>query len=66
MRRHECRLTKQCLSLMTGVNRLTLRRIEAGEANPTMDVMLKIACGLGLPLSELIAKGETGKPPAER
>lgn len=43
---------------MVGINRLTLRKIEAGEANPTMDVMLKISQGLDVPLSNLVLEGE--------
>ena len=65
MQRAVCNLTKERLSLMVGINRLTLRRIESGDANPTLDVMYRISEGLGVPLSELIAQAEeaeTGLP----
>ena len=58
MQRAVCNLTKERLSLMVGINRLTLRRIESGDANPTLDVMYRISEGLGVPLSELIAQAE--------
>ncbi len=58
MQRAACGLTKQRLSLMVGVNRITLRKIEQGEANPTLDVLRKIADGLETPLHTLIAAGE--------
>ena len=57
-KRAVCNLTKERLSLMVGINRLTLRRIESGDANPTLDVMYRISEGLGVPLSELIAQAE--------
>lgn len=59
--REESGLTKERLALMVGINRLTLRRIEAGEANPTLDVIQRIAKGLDAPLSELMAEAETDK-----
>ena len=58
MQRAVCNLTKERLSLMVGINRLTLRRIESGDANPTLDVMYRISEGLGVPLSEFIAQAE--------
>ncbi|MCB7037896.1 helix-turn-helix domain-containing protein [Eggerthella sinensis] len=59
--REECGLTKERLALMVGINRLTLRRIEAGDANPTLDVIQRIAKGLDTPLSELMAEAEADK-----
>ena len=61
MQRAVCNLTKERLSLMVGINRLTLRRIESGDANPTLDVMYRISEGLGVPLSELIAQAEEAR-----
>lgn len=57
-RRNECGLSKQSLSLMIGINRLTLRRIEAGEANPTLDVLRKLAGGLDISLAKLFLQAE--------
>lgn len=66
-RRTACGLSKQKLALMVDVNRLTIRRIESGDANPTLDVLLRIAEGLDIPLSELLdsaerASGDTDTP----
>lgn len=47
-------MTKQQLSLMVDVNRLTLRKIEQGEGNPTLDVLLRISDGLDVPFSDLV------------
>lgn len=43
---------------MIGINRLTLRKIERGDANPRLDILLKIAHGLNVPLSTLFLEGE--------
>lgn len=42
------------LALMVGVNRNYLRDIEFGRANPTIDVIVKIADGLNIPVWELM------------
>lgn len=57
-RREECDLTKERFALMIGINRLTLRRIEAGNANPTLDVIQRIAKGFDVPLSRLMVEAE--------
>lgn len=57
-RRIECGLSKQRFALMVGMNRLTLHNIESGKANPTLDVLLRIADGLDVSLSSLAAEGE--------
>ncbi|CAK7017498.1 MAG: hypothetical protein PEGG_00714 [Paraeggerthella hongkongensis] len=46
------------LALMVGINRNYLRNIEFGRANPTVDVMAKIADGLDIPLWELMTPDE--------
>ncbi|WP_139652422.1 helix-turn-helix domain-containing protein [Raoultibacter phocaeensis] len=43
------------LALMIGVNRNYLRNIELGRANPTLDIIMKIADGLGLAIWELMS-----------
>lgn len=53
-RRREVGLTMQQLCLMTGVNRLTLRKIETGLGNPTLDILMKLADGMGASFVELV------------
>ena len=50
------------LALMVGINRNYLRNIEFGRANPTIDVILKIADGLSVPVWELMTPDESAKP----
>ena len=54
--RKACGLTQEQLSLMVNVNRLTLRRIESGTANPTLNVLLKLSDGLGTSFPKLVEK----------
>ncbi|MDO4400699.1 MAG: helix-turn-helix transcriptional regulator [Coriobacteriia bacterium] len=61
-RRRICGLSKQKLALMIGINRLTLRRIEEGIGNPTLDVLLKICDGLDTSLASLTARAEGREP----
>ena len=58
MRRAKENLGKERFALMVGVNRLTLRKIEAGVANPQLDILMRIASGLNVSLSKLFAEGE--------
>lgn len=51
-------LNKQQLSLMVGVNRLSIRLIERGEANPTVDMLLKLTRGLGVSLADIMVETE--------
>lgn len=57
-RRAEANISQTTFALIVNLSRLTLRRIEQGEANPTMDVMLSVARGLDMPLSALVNEGE--------
>lgn len=58
MRRAKEDLGKAQFANMIGINRLTLRKIEEGVANPQLDILLKIADGLDVPLSTLFLEGE--------
>ncbi|MBE6471598.1 MAG: helix-turn-helix transcriptional regulator [Coriobacteriaceae bacterium] len=58
LRRKECELSKQRFALMIGISRVTLRRIEDGTGNPTVDILLKVAEGLGTDLYTLIHRAE--------
>lgn len=57
-KREAAGLNKQQLSLMVGVNRLSIRLIECGEANPTIDMLLKITRGLGISLADVMVETE--------
>ena len=58
MRRAKENLGKERFALMIGINRLTLRKIEAGTANPQLDIVMRIASGLNVSLSALFAEAE--------
>lgn len=53
------KLSLEQLSRLTGVSKSMLGQIERGEVNPTISILWKIAGGLKLPFSELIARTET-------
>lgn len=46
-------LSQQKLALMISVERSYLAKVELGQKNPSLDVLEKIAHGLGVTLSEL-------------
>ncbi|MDP5273634.1 helix-turn-helix domain-containing protein [Chengkuizengella axinellae] len=46
-------LSMEGLANQIGVSKLTLGKIERGEANPTLSVLWKIASGLSVPLTSL-------------
>ena len=46
-------LSKTTFALMIGVSRLYLGNIESGAANPTVDVLERMADGLGTSVSAL-------------
>ncbi|MBM7646664.1 transcriptional regulator with XRE-family HTH domain [Scopulibacillus daqui] len=52
--RNEKKLSLNELAEMTDVSKLTLGKIERGEANPTLAIMWKIAKGLSVPLTALL------------
>ena len=51
--REESNLTQEQLALMTGVGRSYLAKVEAGNRNATIDIMEKVALGLGVTLGQL-------------
>ena len=57
-KRREANLSKQQLALMAGTSRLTLRRIEIGEANPTINLLLRLAQALGSSLADIAVMAE--------
>ncbi|OXS35363.1 helix-turn-helix transcriptional regulator [Streptomyces sp. XY006] len=46
--------TQEQLHLAAGISRFTLQEIEAGRANPTLRLLLRIARELDTPLSSLV------------
>ncbi len=52
-------LSLEKLSRRSGVSRAMLGQIELGQSAPTVNVVWKIACGLGVPFSALLAGNAT-------
>lgn len=51
--RKENGLTQERLALMVNIQQSYLSRLEAGDRNPSFDLLVKIADALGMTLSEL-------------
>lgn len=58
--RADNKLTLDELAARSGVSRAMLSKVERGEKSPTLPVVVRIAKGLAIPLSQLI--GEIPKP----
>ena len=56
--RQQRRLTLDALAERSGVSRAMLSKIERGENNPTLVVVVKVALGLGVTTSQLIGVEE--------
>lgn len=52
--RREKGLTQQTLSDTTGIHVTQIRRYEAGKAEPTLEILRKLARGLGVPGDALL------------
>lgn len=52
-------ISLESLANEIGVSKLTLIKIEGGEANPTLSVIWKIANGLNIPVSSLLSMEST-------
>lgn len=52
--RREKGLTQQTLSDTTGIHVSQIRRYEAGKAEPTLEILRKLARGLGIPGDALL------------
>lgn len=50
-------MSMEALAKQIGVSKLTLLKIERGEANPTLSVIWKIANGLHMPIASLLSVG---------
>ena len=53
-KRRAAKINKRQLSLMIGLSRLTIRKIETGVTNPSLDVLLRITQGVGVSLAEVL------------
>ncbi len=49
-------MTQEQLSVASGVHRVTIARIETGEASPMAETLKRIADALGVSMDELIDK----------
>ncbi|KIL51422.1 hypothetical protein KP77_09340 [Jeotgalibacillus alimentarius] len=56
--RKERELTLENLADLTGVSKLTLGKIERGEANPSLAIIWKVANGLRIPISSLLVENQ--------
>ena len=56
--REASQLSQKALAEQSGVPRPTIAHLESGQANPTLSVALKVARALGIPLDDLVDKGE--------
>ncbi|WP_173915324.1 helix-turn-helix domain-containing protein [Halobacillus sp. Marseille-Q1614] len=54
--RNERGISLQQLTELTEVSKLTLGKIERGEANPSLTIIWKIANGLNIPISSLLVE----------
>ncbi|WP_404407118.1 helix-turn-helix domain-containing protein [Jeotgalibacillus malaysiensis] len=56
--RKEKEITLEETADLTGVSKLTLGKIERGEANPSLTIIWKIANGLRIPISSLMVENQ--------
>ncbi|MEU5897871.1 MULTISPECIES: helix-turn-helix transcriptional regulator [Streptomyces] len=52
--RLQANMTQERVSLMTGVDRSSVVRIEQGQQSPTLDTLIRIADAIGVPLRDLV------------
>jgi transcriptional regulator with XRE-family HTH domain len=57
--RERRKLSKYVVSKRSGVSQSMLSLVERGLRNPTMELMLRIADGIGVDLSNLVKKAQT-------
>lgn len=56
--REKERLSQERLGLMTGISRQYLIKIEHGVANPTVELLYRIACGLGTKMTRILDEAD--------
>jgi len=57
-RRHEVELTQEMLANETDLHQRWISNVETGKRNPSYGSLRRLAAGLGLTASELIARAE--------
>ena len=57
--RERRKLSKYVVSKRSGVSQSMLSLVERGLRNPTMELMLRMADGIGVDLSSLVKKAQT-------
>jgi transcriptional regulator with XRE-family HTH domain len=63
------RMTLADLARVTGISISTLSRLETGGRKPTLELLLRVARGIGVPLDDLVTdrgSRETGRMPLTR
>jgi transcriptional regulator with XRE-family HTH domain len=58
-RRIRLQVTQETLALLTGVSLRTIKQLEAGKGNPTLETIQKLADALGLELQLTIKNTST-------
>ena len=58
-RRIRLQVTQETLTLLTGVSLRTIKQLEAGKGNPTLETIQKLADALGLELQLTIKNTST-------
>jgi transcriptional regulator with XRE-family HTH domain len=56
--REQAGLSQQALAEQSGVPRPTIAHLESGQANPTLNVVLRVASALGVTIDGLVDPGE--------
>ena len=59
-------LSVAALADRSGVSRAMIAKIESGEAQPTAALLGRLSGGLGISLSVLVARAESGEDPVKR
>ena len=56
--REKERLSQERLALMVGISRQHLSNVESGKANPTVELLYRIACGLGTKMTRILDEAD--------
>jgi transcriptional regulator with XRE-family HTH domain len=65
-KRHALKLSQEELAARCGLHRTYLADVERGQRNPSLVSILRIASGLGVPASDLLAATEAHLKPHGR
>lgn len=53
------RVSQEKLALMVGLSKATVRNIEHGKGNPTLNTLLRLSQGLDVPFADITAECES-------